>query len=71
MRFDDIDKETRSDWLNDPTTEAFLRMLVEDRTDAVNRMVEVIKDPTADPISRLEHIGGRLAAIDDVIGRAR
>ena len=68
MDFQRVEKDDKEDWLNHPVTDAFMNHVMRERANCVLWLVDTIK--TGDEISlpRLQHIGGRLAAVDELLG---
>lgn len=68
--FDSLSPEERAEWRSDPVTEAFLRTLVDDRRTAMERLAELVKGEAGVSRPRLEHVGGQLYIVDDILQRA-
>ncbi len=65
--FATISVEDREDWQASPVTEALIGLIYADRKREVENLVSTLKDTTADKPARLDHLGGRLAAYDEIL----
>lgn len=64
--FERMEPEARREWLDHPTTQAFLRTLTDHRRDVIDGLLDLVKTGLADPI-KTAHKGGELRAYDFVI----
>ncbi len=61
--FEKLTSEERQDWFDSQATQAVYATLMQERSDLVSRLVDLIKDGR-DPNNRLPHIGGQLTQVD-------
>jgi hypothetical protein len=62
--FRTLPADDREEWRASPVTEAFYAAVMADRTREVINLVDAVKSVGAD---RIEHIGGKLAAYDEIL----
>jgi hypothetical protein len=67
MAFEDIDREDREEWLISPVTAAFVQEIMMFRARAVVDLVDQIKSVHGSEPMRLQHIGGKLAVVDELL----
>lgn len=64
--FERLDRETREEWRQSPTTKAFLKTLAEHRQNTVDQVLDAVKSGHTDVLA-VESWGADLRAIDFVI----
>lgn len=65
--FDSIPPEDRADWRADPTTEALITSLATARREVLEDIANTLKSRKPLDVAALQHLGGRLAAIDGLL----
>jgi len=67
MSFFDVERDDREEWLHHPVTTAFVELIMHERAAAVVDLVDQIKSAAGTDPMRLQHVGGRLAAVDELL----
>lgn len=65
--FEKLDKEVLDDWREHPATKAFYAHILNDRAHGVIDLIDSIKAVGSPGYERLQHIGGRIAAVDEIL----
>jgi hypothetical protein len=61
--FERIDREVRREWLENPTTIAYLKTLLEHRQGLVDNLIDAAKGGQID-FDRMGRVGGEIRAVD-------